>query len=243
MQCLVNNDSEIFCSSFDERLCRIKELTWLPWIGENFVQGKVLVLGESHYGYLNNTRDEIEKNPDETMVVVGEYVKDGENAGNQYKTYEPMEAVLRTSIFGDIPRDVLWSKIAFMNLIQSCMDDNTKRPEWRFFRDGWKVVLQVINVLRPKVCICFSTDKMLNRVNFNRLDEFKEELKNELGNYSITPNEDTEERISRCIVAKPGQITIGEYGCPVIFVRRASRIKGKAIAAWAEIIKRYAFLF
>ena len=40
-------------TKFDEKLADIAELTWLPWIGEAYEQGGVLVLGESHYCYLD----------------------------------------------------------------------------------------------------------------------------------------------------------------------------------------------
>ena len=218
---------------FDEKIADIAELTWLPWIGEAYEQCRVLVLGESHYCYCDNTPDVIERRREETREVIATYVQSGRDAGNQYKTYEPMEEVLRRAIITGTSGSELWSQIAFMNLIQKCMDNNAQRPNWQLFLSGWQVVLQVINVLRPKVCICFSTDKMCNRLNFNRLEEFKEKIS---FNYSIVPNEDTEQRIARCIVAKPGRILIESYDCPVIFVQHASRIKGQALKKWSDVI-------
>jgi len=219
-------------TEFDADLQGVVGLTWLPWIGEKYTKGKVLVLGESHYCYCDNTPDDIEHR-EETREVIAAYVESGRDAGNQYKTYEPMEEVLRTSIFREMPRNELWSQIAFMNLIQKCMDNNTKRPNWHLFLNGWQVVLQEVYILRPKVCICFSTDKMCNRVNFNRLEEFNDKIN---FNYSIVPNEDTEQKIARCTVAKPGRFLIGSYDCPVIFVQHASRIKGRSLKKWSEVI-------
>ena len=222
-------------TEFDADLQRVAGLTWLPWIGKKYAQGKVLVLGESHYCYCDNTPDDIERRREETREVIAAYAQSDRNAGNQYKTYEPMGEVLRASIFKEIHQNELWSQIAFMNLIQKCMDNNTKRPNWQLFLNGWQVVFQVVNVLQPKVCICFSTDKLCNRVNFNRLEEFKDKIN---FNYLIVPNEDTEQRIARCIVAKPGHILIGNYDCPVIFVQHASRIKGQAIKKWGDVIRQ-----
>ena len=220
-------------TEFDANLQRVAGLTWLPWIGKKYALGKVLVLGESHYCYCDNTPDVIERRREETREVIATYVQSGRDAGNQYKTYEPMEEVLRTSIIKGKPQNELWSQVAFMNLIQKCMDSNTERPDWQLFLKGWQVVLQVVNVLRPKVCICFSTDKMRNRVNFNRLEEFKDKIN---FYYSIVTNEDTDQRIARCIVAKPGRILIESYDCPVIFVQHASRIKGQALKKWSDVI-------
>ena len=223
-------------TEFDGELGRIRGLTWLPWIGSAYLQKKVLALGESHYCYDNKTTSEIENCLEETRGTVEDYVERGREAGDQWRTYEPMEAVLRNSIFAEEDRNALWSQLAFMNLIQSCMGDRHARPHWELFLNGWPVVLQVIHILRPEICICFCTDKRLNRVNFNRLEEFKPKLDFDC---SIEPNEDTPERISRCIVARPGQIRIGdEYRCPVIFVRHPSH--GGRSTEWAEIIRRYA---
>lgn len=224
-----------YTTKFDKFLNNISGLTWLPWIGNEYSYDNFLILGESHYRYDNFSTLDIEKNRMETRECVENYVDSGREAGNQYKTYAPMEAVLRSSMIFSGTRETSWSRIAFMNLIQSCMDSNQTRPRWDLFLNGWSVVLQVIRIIRPNACICFSTNKMHNRVNFNRLEEFKQEMEFD---YQIIPNEDTETRISRCIVATPGCVCIGEYSCPVIFVQHASRIKGEAIDSWAEIIKR-----
>ena len=221
-------------STFDDELRQIEGLTWLPWIGDNYKAAvSPLILGESHYCYGGNAPVFFESNPEETREVFHDYVKSGRLAGEQYKTYEPMEKVLQNSLVGKKNREELWKYVAFMNLIQSCMDGNTMRPKWELFLSGWQVVLQVINVLRPSVCICFSTDKMLNRVNFNHLEAFKQGLNFD---FSIIPNEDTAQRISRCIVAKPGCVCIGKYCCKVIFIRHASRIKGQSVTQWSRII-------
>ena len=218
---------------FDPELNSIRGLTWLPWIGRDYLTGGVLLLGESHYCYENYTPKDIENYRQETREVIEEYATRGKNAGNQWKTYEPMEAVVNGIM--DLSEGKIWSHVSYMNLIQKCMDNNNARPHWEDFLFGWKIVLQVINILRPAICVCFSTDKKNNRVNFNRLEEFKSMINFD---YSIIPTEDTSQRISRCIVAKPAEITIDEYNCKIVFVQHASRIKGKNITEWNEIIKQ-----
>ena len=79
-------------------------------------------------------------------------------------------------------------------------------------------------------------DKKLNRANFNRLEEFKNNVS---FNYSILPNADTDSKISNCIVSTPGKITIDNYNCRVIFIQHASRIKGNGFQAWQGVIKKY----
>ncbi len=222
-------------------LCQLKginSLTWFPWIGEEYLHQspKILILGESHYCYNNCSTKEIETNREETKSVVEDYVEKGREAGNQYKTYEAMENVLRQVFdpFKGTNRQEIWSKICYMNIIQKCMDNNRERPHWQYFLSGWQTVIQVINVLKPDICICFSTDKMKNRNNFNRLEEFKSQA---LFTFSIQHTHDTQKRLSRCIVATPGAITIDNLKeIPVIFVQHASRIRD--INGWANVIKK-----
>ena len=222
-------------NEFDDQLKRISGLTWLPWIGKNYSVGSALILGESHYCYGDHTLDDIENDCNETRSVIGDFAMLGRNAGNQYKTYEPMETILKNTIVHNDCENV-WQQIAYMNLVQRCMENNQDRPHWNNFLDGWFVVLQVINILRPGICVCFSTDKNLNRVNFNRLEEFKNKVDFE---YSVKPNQDTSERISRCIVATPGEISIGEYRCKVVFTQHASRMKGNVLVQWDNVVKKY----
>ena len=224
-------------TQFSQRFKDINGLTWLPWVGVDYLleQNKILVLGESHYCYNNYMPRDIEADKDETIKVVTDYAEKGRDAGNQYKTYEQMDAILRQVFYPNARRQDIWSKIAFMNIVQKCMDNNQARPQWQDFLSGWQVILQVINVLKPDVCLCFSTDKMHNRVNFNRLEEFKPQIPFD---YSIQPTQDTQKKISRCIVATPGGITIeNSKEVPVIFVQHASRIKN--INEWCKVIETY----
>ena len=225
------------CLQFVPQLEKVNGLTWLPWVGEQYPteHQRLLVLGESHYCYGNHSPQELEHFPKETMEVVKDYAEKGRDAGNQYKTYETMDNVLRQVFYPQASRQEIWSKIAYMNIVQKCMDNNQSRPHWEDFLNGWQEVLQVINIIRPNLCLCFSLDKMHNRVNFNRLEEFKHQMSFK---FSIRPTQDTQMRISRCIVATPGGIVIDDTReIPVIFVQHASRIRD--IQGWSNVIKQY----
>ena len=225
------------CCDFDYVLDQIKGLTWLPWIGNDYpkAQRKILVLGESHYCYNNHTPADIEQNREDTREVVADYAERGQDAGNQWKTYEPLETVLAATVLKNRTRLQIWSEIAYMNIIQKCMSDKKQRPHWELFLAGWKSVLQVIYAIKPDICICFSTDKGKNRNNFNRLEEFRDSLN---FSYSIVKAGDTGEKISGANVATPGKITFEKMEVPVIFVHHASRIK-RGLPQWVNVINQY----
>ena len=226
-----------WCCAYDGVLSQIEDLTWLPWIGNDYPQAckKILVLGESHYCYNNYTQTDIEQNRTETRECVADYAERGREAGNQWYTYEPLETVLEKTVLENRNRMQVWSEIAYMNIIQKCMMDKRMRPDWELFLAGWKSVLQVIYAIKPDICICFSTDKGKNRNNFNRLEEFRDSLN---FSYSIVKTGDTGEKISGANVATPGKIIFEQMEVPVIFVHHASRIK-RGLPQWVDVIRRH----
>ena len=218
-----------------ESLSKIDGLTWMPWIGDKY---SIMVLGESHYIHGGLSYEDINNDRGYTSEVVREYVKSGRNAGNQWTMYEPVESILRDVCFNaSADRQEIWNKLAYMNIIQHVLVEKSSAKKWEDFLNGWKVILQVIHILKPRLVVCFSTNKQLNRVNFNRLPEFKNNIDFE---YTITPNYDTNEKIGRDYVATPGGITFGDDGVqiPVVFLKHASRLKGKNLEAWKEVLKR-----
>ena len=223
-----------------ESFSRINGLTWMPWIGEKFTScsNHIMVLGESHYLHDGLSCEDIDNDPGYTSEVVREYVVYGKNGGDQWKMYEPIERVLRGVCFDDsTERQDIWNSIAYMNIIQHVLEEKSGGKKWMDFYNGWRIILQVVHIIKPGIIICFSTDKLLNRVNFNRLPEFKDNVDYE---YTITPNADTNIKIGRDSVASPGGITFTEDGVliPVVFLRHAARTKGECLEAWQDVLMR-----
>lgn len=211
----------------DIGLEKVEGLTWLPWIGNKYSlrDNRILVLGESHYQHGGYTCHEIEGNQNYTRDVISEYVEMGRDAGKQYTMYEPIERILKGSVLdADASREIIWNSVAYMNIIQRVLAEKSGNKDWNWFLDGWKAVLGVVYVLRPRIVICFSTDKQLNRVNFNRLPEFKDEM---TFGYTVLKNDDSCRKIGRVTVATPGGIAFGGAGdpIPVVFIQHASRIR------------------
>ncbi len=225
--------------NMDKKLEEIQGLTWLPWIGKEYFScsDPIMVIGESHYVHDNYTPDKIDSEPGYTREVLNEYVENGREGGNQWTMYESIEKILRDICFeNNRCRTEIWNSIAYMNIIQHAQCEKSGKKKWEDFLSGWKVVLQVVNVLKPRIVVCFSTDKALNRVNFNRLPEFREDIS---FSYCIKSTGDAGEKIGGTGIATPGSIKIGESGTPipVIFLQHASRIK--QFDAWQKVLQQY----
>lgn len=84
-----------------EELRRIDGLTWIPWIGINYTSWPcpIMILGESHYSHGSWSPKRIDRCPRYTSEIVGDYVKMGRDAGEQWKMYEPVEIILRNTCF------------------------------------------------------------------------------------------------------------------------------------------------
>lgn len=151
-----------------EKLVNDKILTWLPWVGENYNQNKILFLGESHR--YNDEENSFEKHNNSNFTR--ECVKDMGVNMNEYRVslyknihqFFKLENKQHTNNF--------WNKVAFMNIVQRPMrhvGSDRKGPNTADFNDGWASVLKTIEVLKPEIIICFSlsgADKMKDKAEW-----------------------------------------------------------------------------
>ncbi len=139
------------------------ELTWLPWIGSDYVCGGLMVVGESNYA------DEdcgptpeaacraVDGNVHFTECVVSRFCI---NRSERNVTFDGVTNVLRK----DRAEDILsagrsaWGRIAYMDVIQQSMCGKGKKwptvkgrfcPTEEMWVPGWKAVFGVIDILKP----------------------------------------------------------------------------------------------
>lgn len=137
-----------------------KQLTWLPWLGEEYKnqKQKLLIIGESHY-FDPNEDDCFEKdgsfdkhtNINFTQKVVKEIainrnLKDKRSA----KMYE---LFYRSICKENQTRNDFWNTVAFYNFIQQPMNSLKERPSSLMVEKGWSSFNQVVSILKPDVII------------------------------------------------------------------------------------------
>ena len=150
-------------------------LTWLPWVGKNYEKNRVLVLGESNYA--NNdagkTALEAKRAVDGNINFTREVVYD---LGLRQIKLGVKKLHRSNMTFGRLVRLLsphgdgvgattgehrqVWHDIAYMDVVQnavSWVNDNKKkqreRPSTEAFFNGWRVVMKVLEVLKPRMII------------------------------------------------------------------------------------------
>ena len=128
-------------------------LRWYPWVGENYSKTKILIVGESHYGVCKETLEWYLKSKEGTIEVIKALIT-GKKWAQDNKTLNNFSKSLVGD--NDYTNEVLWNKLAYYNFIQRPMNyisPNKERPTNDDFIKGCKTFKQVINILKPSICI------------------------------------------------------------------------------------------
>lgn len=139
-------------NAYDELFDQIKELTRYPWIGSNYKENRLLIVGESHYAQDENTNSDLDcyngflKDKNRTISIVEDLMN-----GSNWKTFQNTYPALVGS--ENIDKEAFWSNVAFYNFIQRPMNTRMDRPSKSDYCSGWDVFYEVLKVIKPSHCI------------------------------------------------------------------------------------------
>lgn len=119
----------------------IKELKRFPWIGKNYLQNRILILGDSHYATNQEAEREFE-DPYSTIETIKAVIEKG-----PYSFYNGLYNLFNLDTQKDI--EEFWSKIAFYNFVQEIMKSVHQKPSAANRMEAWKCLAKVASVLRP----------------------------------------------------------------------------------------------
>lgn len=143
----------------DSKFTEIKNLKWLPWIGNRFdsltFENKMLIVGESHYH--DNTPESIEKHnlSEFTRKVIEELAIGGSSCGT--KIFPNLHRALFKNDLDSSISPIFWNLVSFYNFIQKPMQTNKERPSGKDFYESWSPFLDLIKLLKPKICLFIGT--------------------------------------------------------------------------------------
>ena len=145
---------------YDSQFNQIENLTWYPWVGKDYEDGKrrILIVGESHYidediedeGKLREQEVKVDKY--HTRNCLYEVLVDKSWCNRTYPNL--MEALCDRGIISE--DKLVLSKIAYYNFIQRQLDYTTapkERPNLDDYEIAWERFLKIVDILHPTDCI------------------------------------------------------------------------------------------
>ena len=137
-------------TEIDSSFENISGLLWRPFIGDNFgmTQYRILFIGESH-NVDPEGLDFVKMNKDFTRVIVDRMGIKEDKPSKFFINLNKMFVTKNTENF--------WEKICFYNFIQRPMVTNKDKPNTNDFRIGWNIFYEVINIIKPTICIFLGT--------------------------------------------------------------------------------------
>lgn len=211
----------------DEQLSHIKNLKWLPWIGEKYFSSetKLMVLGESHYLYGDDKPENYGKN------FTRDFVMQHRNEEEETKVIRNFEKTLLNrdsdEELSQTERCAITDSIVYQVIIQRLLESSGERPDSNDFENGWKVIFETMKVLKPETVISLGVEasKMLPGLEYD----------------GLTVKEETwaDEKING---AWPRYYKIDLNGNPVdiIFLRHTSGTRaGYSPKEWHKFVKKY----
>lgn len=202
-------------NKFDNEIKSLPNIKWLPWIGKNFIDTQVLILGESHYEDGHYWQD----SDSTTRIILNKRL-----SGNKVKLYSNFERIILTKKDLSIEEiNKFWSSLCYYNLVQRLMNSIKERPNKDDFDSGWNIFFNLIEVISPKVCI------VLGKSSFGRLGFY---LKN---NNQFNWNGITEEFYDD---KKIIHLTKEEKELTLIFINHPSGSRGFSCEYWTDFINK-----
>ncbi|NOT74422.1 MAG: hypothetical protein HOP08_05795 [Cyclobacteriaceae bacterium] len=206
---------------FDEKLLQISTLNWKPWIGLNYSQARVLILGDSHY----EDGDEWLDDPNATRNMI---TNQGLNSSILAFSKSPLLRNIEKTILHQPSttyeeRAKFWKRVSYVNLVQRLLPSREpkNRPTDDDFDIGWKTILSVSEIIRPTVCIKLAIDGI-----------------GRLGYY--LNNNDTDWKWNKDDFSKrPCSINLQnfEYNLKIIFINHPTGSYGFDYEHWAQVIE------
>jgi hypothetical protein len=144
-------------SIFDDGFLRIEQLKWLPWVGNRYnsltQDYKLLIVGESHYHDNSPASIKANNSPIFTREIIEELAIERLYYGT--KIFPNLHRTLFKN--DEFDSSKFWNLISFYNFIQRPMETNKGRPSYDDFYSSWSTFLEIIKLIKPKICLFIGT--------------------------------------------------------------------------------------
>lgn len=141
------------------------ELTYLPWVGRNFVEShqKLMILAESVYDWKPGS-DQSKTSLSNNKFVRNCVKEHGLNhtLSYQMKTsplYRNVERMLENQDqVSNGVREEIWESVAFHQYVQRPMSNRSERPNKNDYVTGASIIKELLNILNPDILLLLGSD-------------------------------------------------------------------------------------
>jgi hypothetical protein len=142
-------------TAYDQQLAALPGLNWLPWIGQHYGDYKILILGDSHYYEKDKEERKWLDSKDATRGYINDHGLNSHNFPDRDFLSSVENVLLNKAEASDEDREKIWTRVAFFNLVQRPMTNGSTEPEDVDYDEGWRNFLNVVDIIKPTVCIKF----------------------------------------------------------------------------------------
>jgi hypothetical protein len=139
-------------NSHDDALTNVVGLNWLPWIGCRYPETDgMLLLGESFY---EDGQGWLSKKDATRHLVHNQGLHSHQPQFSKSRFFRNVErTILNQPQTSFTDRELLWTSVAYFNLVQRPMSSIKERPTARDLDLGWHVFLEVAKIIKPQICV------------------------------------------------------------------------------------------
>jgi len=171
-------------TEFDEQFKSFKYLKWLPFVGKDYREKKILFAGDSHYEDGDHWQM---GNYNVSRMVINQCVLDESN--KQFGKSRILNSIERTILNKEnVSREErrnFWTMVSYTNLVQDLLANNRAKPSEKQIDEGWNNFLDLCTLLKPEVVIKFGV-RGFGRLGYV-LDKQRKDWKFDIGEFYKKP--------------------------------------------------------
>ena len=173
----MTDNYEGLCSYKYDANFKEHQFQWLPWVGKDYDEHRILVLGSSHHArweheklgpmpaegpelvkYVDTVKGFIDEDPSFQRDLVHHHGIRGTETHKRWMHWNFSDSMLGMDECSETEREKLWSSVTFMNAIQETMikDTSTWVNDDRGHK-AWAKFKELVAIIKPTICIAWGS--------------------------------------------------------------------------------------
>ncbi len=174
----VEDNYEGLCSYKYDKHFNNSKFKWLPWVGKDYDEHRILILGASHHAiwergelgpmpaegqergkYVDKVKGHISDDHSFQRNIIYEQGIRYTESHKRWMHWRFNDSMLGTDKCSKTEREGLWASVAFMNAMQETMhEDKSTKVNKDSGREAWVRFKELVAILNPTICIAWGSE-------------------------------------------------------------------------------------